>query len=65
MFFIVCGVVRALENPLPSGALSNTRVSAFSSLVRFARTGEQKKDSVCLPFTQTTQVEILCIKIKL
>ena len=31
MFFIVCGVVRALENPLPLRTLSNTCVGISSS----------------------------------
>ena len=44
MFFIVCGVVRALENPLPLRALSNTRVGisfsrAFRSHGRTKRLG--------------------------
>ena len=35
MFFFDCGVVRALENPLPLRALSNTRVGiSFSPAFR-------------------------------
>ena len=35
MFFIVCGVARALENPLPLRALGNTRVGiSFSPAFR-------------------------------
>ena len=41
MFFIVCGVVRALENPLPSRALSRTLVGIFFS--RAFRSHERTK----------------------
>ena len=41
MFFIVCGVVRALENPLPSGAVSHARVGIFFS--RSFRSHERTK----------------------
>ena len=42
MFFIVCGVVRALENPLPSGAVSHARVGIFFSRA-FRSHGRTKK----------------------
>ena len=70
MFFIVCGVVllphkqwHALENPLPSRALSRMRVGIFFSRT-FRSHGRTKKDSVCLPFKQTTRVEIFLHKHK-
>ena len=42
MFFIVSGVVRALENPLPSGAVSHARVGIFFSRA-FRSHGRTKK----------------------
>ena len=53
MFFIVCGVVRALENPFPSLALSHTRACRhfLLSCVSLARTNKKKRLGVLTIYT--------------